>query len=162
MILIVVFFLSLVWIFIIVDQWCFLFLNSINVDIGLKVKIILYLLQLLLLGSCLFVIMYFIVSFKWWIIMVLMIYLIFMVVIRCFVDIGYLKISFDCCCECCKNCLVVLVVYCFYWIRDDGVVGVIVVENMKILIKIQWVFNILFFIENIGMIFFYYFEIEFL
>ncbi|XP_068752871.1 XK-related protein 6-like [Montipora capricornis] len=156
----VVSFLSLAWTFIIADQWRLLSLNSINVDIGLKAKITLYLSQLLLLGSRLLAITYFTVSFKWWIIMVLVTHSIFMAVTRCFVDVGDLKISLDCRCECCKNCLAAPVAHCFYWIRDDGAAGATVAENTKTLIKIQWVSNILFFIENIGMIFLYYFETE--
>lgn len=145
-------FLSLAWTFIIADQWRLLSLN-----ISVRAKFFLYLSQLLLLGSRLLAVTYFTISFKWWIILVLKSHSISMAITRCVVDVGDFKISLICNCGCCKNFLAAPVAQCFYWVRDDGAAGATVAENKKTLRKIQRMSNILFVIENVGMILLYYF-----
>lgn len=149
----IVSFLSLAWTFIIADEWRLLSLDRTNlkIDIGAKVKAVLYVSQLFLLSGRLFAITYFTVTFKWWIILVLMIHSIFMSIARCSVDCGNCRGR-----ACVENCVKGPVALFFYWIRDDGSSGITVSEKGKTLKRIQLVSNILFVIENLIMISMYY------
>ena len=150
-------FLSLAWTAIVADEWrlltCLTSLESQKTDVigTTKFKVGLYVSQLFHLGGRLLAIVFFTVSFTWWIIAVVMIHNIIMGITRCFVDC--VKGQYG---GCLKNCYAIPVAWCFYWIRDDGAAGITVNEKGKTLKVIQLVSNVLFVIENLIMIWVYY------
>lgn len=162
MISVIISFLSLAWTFIIADEWRILTVLSLRdrkhleINIGIKVKAVLYISQLFHLGSRLLAFTYFTVSFQWWVIMVVLLHSIFMVFTRCVVDLCNRTGTG----ACAANCFTIPVAMCLYWIRDDGAAGKTVQEKDKTLTRILLMSNILFVIENIFMIFLYYFEGE--
>ena len=155
-------FLSIAWTFIVADEWRLLTVLSLQdrrylqIDISIKIKILLYISQIFHLSSRLFAITYFTVAFKWWIIMVVVIHSIFMLFTRLIVDL----LNRTGCGALCGNCLTFPAALCLYWIRDDGSAGKSVQEKDKTLKTILLISNILFVIENIIMIYLYYFNTQ--
>lgn len=155
---VIISFLSLAWTFIIADEWRLLTVLSlrerrrVEVDISIKVKILLYVSQLFHLSSRLLAITYFTVAFKWWIIMIVTIHSFVMLSTRFIVDVC----NRTGCGALCGNCFTIPAALCLYWIRDDGSAGKSVQEKDKTLKIILLVSNILFVVENILMVYLYY------
>lgn len=155
-------FLSIAWTFIVADEWRLLTVLSsqdrryLQINISIKIKILLYVSQIFHLSSRLFAITYFTVAFKWWIIMVVVIHSIFMLFTRLIVDL----LNRTGCGALCGNCFTIPAALCLYWIRDDGSAGKSVQEKDKTLKIILLISNILFVIENIIMIYLYYFDTQ--
>ena len=121
-------------------------------DLKAKHKVLRFITHLFLLSSRLFAVAFFTVSYKWWIISVLMIPSIAIVttdtILFCrgencgAVDVGFPALFF-----------------CLHWLRDDVSLTRIMEEcSLKQLSRIQLFSNVLFIVENIAMILIYYFS----
>ena len=155
-------FLGLAYTFIAADQWRLSTVLSssnrarVEINIDMKVKAVLFVSQLFHLIGRLLAITYFTVSFKWWVILIVLVHSFSMASARFWVDL----------CTCsgtgalCANCLTVPIAMLFYWIRDDGAAGKTVQEKDKTLTKILLISNILFVLENVFMISLYYFTAD--
>lgn len=112
------FFLSLVWVFIVVDEyiyfnWLKIFISD---DLNVIYKVFFLVIYLFFLSSRLFVIGFFIVIYKWWIISVMMIYfLLILIVDVCWVyrKMGGFSGWFG------KGIINLVLKFFFYWLRDD-------------------------------------------
>ncbi len=156
-------FLSLTWTASVADEWRLLSLDDPSYSkkpVTIKVKVVLCVSQLFHLGGRLLAIVFFTVSFKWWLIAVVMIHTIIMFITRCWADCRRCGGGGCCdcsgCCSFLSNCMLLPVAACVYWIRDDGAAGTTVDETKESLKVIQLVSNVLFVIENLIMICVYY------
>ena len=130
--------------------------TAIDVPLRIKHKILLFVTQLFLLSSRLFAIAFFTVSYKWWIISVLMIHSMAIVL----VDTIWLYRSDKCNAKTLARSALYL---CFHWLRDDwsmrtqevGLSMEIVKKQLK---SMQLFSNGLFVAENIAMILVFYFS----
>jgi len=130
--------------------------TAIDVPLKVKDKTLLVVTQLFLLSSRLFAIAFFTVSYKWWIISVLMIHSMAIVL----VDTIWLYRSHICNAE---NLVRSALYFCFHWLRDDwsmrtqelGLSLEIVKKQLK---SMQLFSNGLFVAENIAMILVFYFS----
>ena len=160
-------FLSLAWAFTTVEDVCNESLYNIfspgksgNI-VDIKNKIIFFITNLFLVSSRLFAIAYFTISYKWWIIsvlvfhsgvMVMVDYLwFFCVLISLIHDLKYGQLCYSF-----PGLLVSLIVSCLYWIRDDIVfVGWSrhdLDKQKQQRLTILWLSNVLFVLENLVMI----------
>ena len=122
---------------------------------NLKHKFLLFVTHIFLLSSRLFAIAFFTVSYKWWIISVLMFHSIAIVT----TDTIWVCQRGDCDADAViKSALA----FCLHWLRDDWSVRTFQVESKdqeirKQLRITQLLFNVLFIVENITVILIYYF-----
>ena len=140
-------FLTLAWAFTATDKWSLAECEIIPSSDALKVKhqLALYATHLLLLSSRLFAICYFTVSYKWWVIGVLMVHC-------CVIQIAIVQIG-DIDCNDAIDCFFFLLLMGIHSLRDDIMVGA--EENRGI--RIVYFSHILFVLENFFMIPMFYF-----
>ena len=120
----------------------------------IKHKILIFLTHLILLSSRLFAVGYFVVSYKWWVIVVLTLHSIVIALFevswiygKCVVDQGAV--------------LIAVLFFFLHWLRDDWSVKIQDDDNenkRKKAKRLQLFSNVLFVVENIAMILFFYFS----
>lgn len=123
-----------------------------NSAINMKHKIIFFITHLFLVSSRLFAIVYFTISYKWWIIGVLMFHFgVIMIVDHLWFN-RFLIYKYLCCSF--PGLVVNLIVFCIYWIRDDIVFSFSRFDTHKKQhqLLILWLSNVLFVLENLVMI----------
>ena len=147
-------FLSLAWASTVVDE--LIHVDEQHLIFSVKDRVLFFVTYLLILSSRLFAVALFTVSYKWWVISVL----IFHCVVLSIWDTVFLRKQriTDC-----GTLLTVGLFSCFYWLRDD-LSMIIAIEEIgenrvsKHVRRMQWISNVLFVIENIIMILLFYFS----
>ena len=143
-------FFSLAWASVVTDGFC----HGNGSNFSLKDKVLLFVTHLFILSSQLFAVALFTVSYKWWVTGVLIFHC--TVIIIC--DVIWI---------CGRELLVFTVFYfacfnfCFHWLRDDRSALYFVDETIrreKDLRRMLLLSNVMFVIENITMILFFYFS----
>jgi len=140
-------FLSLNWAFVIIDEK--LWFDGLEFgDLTLRRKIFIFLAEFLLLSSRLFAVCYFTVTFKWWVIGVLLFHTFVIVIAKTFVS---------CLTGKCDAGEVILAIFTLglHWLKDDAFV---LSDNCKGNLLAVLCSNVLFVIENIAMILMFYFS----
>ena len=154
-------FLSLAWAFTTTDEATLI--NDLEIDdLNIKHKLALFVTHIFLLSSRLFAVCYFIVSYKWWVIAVLL----FHTVVIAIADTISSEIvtaentPFCLKCKCERAISSSLVLFCCaYWLRDDLSLQLVNDSVDKILIRrMQVLSNVLFVVENFVMIVLFYFS----
>ena len=145
--------LSLTWTFTVVDQ---LVNDDIEMIVNVKNKALSFVTRLFQLSSRLFAICYFIVSYKWWSIAVMM----FHSSAVLFLDlIWYIRKGGE---TVDPVGLLLPVFFFLHWVRDDFTAALFVVESNagreQQLRKVLWLSNALFVAENLAMILLFYFS----
>ena len=144
-------FLSLAWASTVVDEM--LHVDEEHLIFSVKDRVLFFATYLLILSSRLFAVGLFTVSYKWWVISVL----IFHCTVLMIWDTVSLRKQRICNCR----SLVGLVLFsCFHWLRDDLSTTGGDEENgiTKHIRRMQWISNVLFVTENIIMILLFYFS----
>ena len=145
-------FLSLAWAFTTADE---LLHGEVLDDLKIKHKLVLFVAHILLLSSRLFAVCYFTVSYKWWVVGVLLFHTSAITITdtiwlcregECNFAIGFMNLA---------------LFLCLNWLRDDtsAVIQLLESENTKITRKRMQLFsNVLFVLENFVMILLFYCE----
>ena len=148
-------FLSLAWASTVVDD--LIHVDEEHLIFSVKDRVLFFVTYLLILSSRLFAVALFTVSYKWWVISVL--------IFHCTVLMIWDTVS-----ACkqrisdCRSLPASLLFSCFLWLRDDLTMstgGEEIEENgitIKHVRRMQWISNVLFVIENIIMILLFYFS----
>ena len=141
-------FLSLNWAFVIIDGMLWFDEGEFG-DLTLRRKIFIFPVQFLLLSSRLFAVCYFTVTFKWWVIGVLLFHTFVIVIARAFVSCRSERK--------CDNQLIFLegITLGLYWLKDDVFV---LSKNCNGNLLAVLLSNVLFVIENAVMILMFYYN----
>ena len=150
-------FLSLAWASIVVDDY--IHSDEGDLNFSLKDRVLLFVTHLFILSSRLFAIALFTVSYKWWVISVLIFHCTAMTICDTTIWLCSQR-SFAC-----EDLFITVLISCFHWLRDDlsMIVGDDETENSQVsqikhFRRMQLVSNVLFVIENIIMILLFYFS----
>ena len=139
--------------------WAFTAHDSIHVGIfkGCSVKrnVVLFVNYLFLLSSRLFAVTFFTITYKWWIISVLMIHSVLILIADAIWSYG-IKRVFQNYCSSWKDVSLSALRSCLNWLRDDMSPTLSVKERARIRQRMTRLSNILFVIENITMILTFY------
>ena len=144
-------FLSLAWASTVVDD--LIHVDEVHLIFSVKDRVLLFVTYLLILSSRLFAVALFTVSYKWWVISVL--------IFHCTVLMIWDTVSackqriFNC-----RSLLTSVFFSFFHWLRDDLALTGFDGKNgrTKHIRRMQWISNVLFVIENIIMILLFYFS----
>ena len=139
-------FLSLAWASTVASE--FLHIDAGNLNFTVKERVLHFVTHLFFLSSRLFAVGLFTVSYKWWVISVL----IFHCTVITLCDTVWLrrKRSFNF-----ENLCVLVLLFCLHWLRDDLTV---IDEEKKHFRRMTLLSNVLFVIENIALILLFYFS----
>ena len=151
-------FLSLAWAFTIADEFITLIIYKGNIDLlKIKHKFFFFITHLFLLSSRLFAVCYFTVSYKWWVIAVLLFHT---VVIMTVDNISSVWLKGEC--ESINAMLASVLLCCVHWLRDDlssqsghDSADKTILRSLK---RMQVLGNVLFVVENFVMILLFYFS----
>ena len=145
-------FLSLAWAFTTADE---LLHGKVLDKLKIKHKLVLFVTHILLLSSRLFAVCYFTVSYKWWIVGVLLFHT------SAIVTTDTISLCLMGACNCSTGFVYLVFILCLNWLRDDTslVSHFSESENSKTTPKRMQLFsNVLFVLENFVMILFFYFS----
>ena len=144
-------FLSLAWAFTTIDEFVIIRIHRRNNALKIKQKLAIFGTQLFLLSSRLFAVCYFTVSYKWWVIGVLLSHTLAIVVAD----------SISLCITGAYNCAVAcgsVPFLCLHWLIDDFSLASSLSEWKNVKRRMQLFSNVLFVVENFVMIFLFYFS----
>ena len=141
-------FLSLNWAFVIIDEMLW-FAEEELCDFTLRRKIIIFLTEFLLLSSRLFALCYFTVTFKWWVIGVVLFHTFVIVIAKSFLTfLSCLEGDFSFI----SSVTLVIISLGLHWLKDD-----VFVTGERNFLSVM-LSNVLFVIENVVMILVFYFS----
>ena len=129
--------------------------DSIRVDIFKNCSVVLFVNYLFLLSSRLFAVTFFTITYKWWIISVLMIHSVLILIADAIWSYG-IKNVFQNYCSSWKDVSLSALRSCLNWLKDDMSPTMSVREKARIRQRMIRLSNILFVIENITMILTFY------